>query len=390
MLEQQSIKNNLEIAIEQLISEFLNKTFLQEREFYLNDNKNDRANGYLPDRNIKYGTEDINISIPRTRKGFYPNSINKYQKAVNDDYLDLLRKLILNCKNIKSLKLQAKSLGMPYKDEQIDQLLDELFLEAEQINQARLNSDCYFLYIDAKVIDLKFDDEQKVTKATHFTVVSVDTDTKKHIIYSKALKGNESLKLWREVLQNLQNRGLTRVSNIITDDFSGLTNLIKSLFPVSHHQLCMVHLLRNAHKRLDKKDYEYMQKSLQEINYASDYQSGYDSFIRLFDELQNRGYVSWSNYLRERIDNYSSYLHYPEKIQKNIRSTNSVEGINNDIEIHRRNSGGYFHSERDLMVKMRILVENKYNTKWKNPIPIFKANIYAIEQVFLKQFNTDI
>ena len=33
---------------------------------------------------------------------------------------------------------------------------------------------------------------------------------------------------------------------IITDDFSGLNDLTKSLFPNTHHQLCTVHLCRNV------------------------------------------------------------------------------------------------------------------------------------------------
>ena len=233
-----------------MISKLLNDSFTQERNFYLNDNISDKANGYMPERNIKYGTEDIPISIPRTRDGFFPSVIDKYQKSINKDYLDLLRDLVLNCKNIKALKMQAKAMGLPYKDEQIEILLDELYSEAQQVNLSRLNSDYYFLYLDAKVIDIKFDDEKHVTKATHFTVVAIDEHAKKHIIYCNSLKGNESLKLWKEVLNNIKNRGATRISMLITDDFAGLNDLIRSLFPEAHHQLCIVHLLRNARKHL--------------------------------------------------------------------------------------------------------------------------------------------
>jgi transposase-like protein len=279
---------------------------------------------------------------------------------------------------------------LPYKEEQIEELINELYLESQEVNNSRLSSDYYFIYIDAKVIDLKFDDEKHVTKATHFTVVAVDEDAKKHIIYCNALKGNESLKLWKEVLNNLKNRGVTRVSMIITDDFSGVANLLNSLFPETHHQLCLVHLLRNATKHLKDQDYQYFKKTLEKIYHDASYKSGYDSFIKLCDYLDNSGYKSWSKHLRERIDNYTASLHYPEEIQKHIKSTNAVEGINNDIEIYKRNSGGYFHSQRDLMVKMRIMINHKYNHKWKKTIPIFKAKIFQINNIFKKQFNVEI
>jgi len=147
-----------------------------------------------------------------------------------------------------------------------------------------------------------------------------------------------------------------------------------------------VHLLHNATKHLKDQDYQYFKKTLEKIYHDASYKSGYDSFIKLCDYLDNSGYKSWSKHLRERIDNYTASLHYPEEIQKHIKSTNTVEGINNDIEIYKRNSGGYFHSQRDLMVKMRIMI----NHKWKKPIPIFKTKIFQINNIFKKQFNVEI
>lgn len=391
MIKEELTKDNLELYVKEMLSDLLNKTFKSERDYYLYNHKlTDKGNGYLPKRNIKYGTEDIPISIPRSRSGFFPSVIDKYQKSITKDYLDLLRDLILNSKNIKSLKLQAKSLGLPYKEEQIEKLIEELYEEAQQINLSRLESDYYFIYIDAKVIDIKFDDENHVTKATQFTVVAIDMDAKKHVIYCNCLKGNESLKLWKEVLNNLKNRGVTRVSMIITDDFSGLNDLVKSLFPITNHQLCLVHLLRNARKHLDHRDYDYFKKHIEQIYYNAEYEAGYSEFISLCEYLYNKGYKSWSKYLKERVDNYTATLHYPEEIQKHIKSTNTVEGINNDIEIYKRNSGGYFHSQRDLMVKMKIMIDNKYKNKWKNPLSFFKYKIYEINKIFLEQFNAHI
>ena len=42
------------------------------------------------------------------------------------------------------------------------------------------------------------------------------------------------------------------------------------------------------------------------------------------------------------------------------------------------------------MVKMKIMLDHKYQNKWKKPLAIFKHKIYEINQIFLKQFNTDI
>jgi len=68
-------------------------------------------------------------------------------------------------------------------------------------------------------------------------------------------KGNELLEAWRRVLIDLKNRGLTRTLLRVTDDFSGLYRLLQDLYPHAYHQLCTVHLLRNAQRHLSPQPY---------------------------------------------------------------------------------------------------------------------------------------
>ncbi len=70
-----------------------------------------------------------------------------------------------------------------------------------------------------------------------------------------------------------------------------------------------------------------------------------------------------------------------------IRSTNAVEGINNAVEIARRTSGSYFHSEREIAVKLKIIFDNLMKTKWRNPVPKFKACLCEISQMFFERFE---
>lgn len=53
----------------------------------------------------------------------------------------------------------------------------------------------------------------------------------------------------------------------------------------------------------------------------------------------------------------------------------------------RRNSGGYFHSERELAVKTKIIFDNLSQGKWRNPIPRFASNLAQINQFFCERFE---
>ena len=73
-----------------------------------------------------------------------------------------------------------------------------------------------------------------------------------------------------------------------------------------------------------------------------------------------------------------------------LYSTNPVEGLNNAIEIQMRASGGYFHSERDLRLKVRATQQKLNNTKWKHPVPKIKAEIPQLEKIFRDKFKDSL
>src|SRR6187397_509831 len=70
-----------------------------------------------------------------------------------------------------------------------------------------------------------------------------------------------------------------------------------------------------------------------------------------FEELCDRFVKTnptWMTELRKKREHYLAFLKYPEYMRKSFSTTNVVEAINGQLEIMRRNSGGYFHSEDTL------------------------------------------
>lgn len=380
-------KNDIQSFLVNGISDLLNRAFLKDREFYLEDNGSDKANGFNPARNVNFGINQIPISVPRSRNGdFYPVLLPKYGRNVGDSYITLLESIILNCKSFKAIASSLRNLNLPYSEKQTEILLDDLFTEAKKYNQRQLDSDWFFIYVDAKVIDMA-DDTGHIKKAVHFLALGVNTQMKKEILSSETFFGNESLDLWRKVIQNLKNRGLTRVLMFISDDFSGLNKIVTSLLPGTDHQLCLVHAMRNAQKNFDEKTYGEFKQMLQEVYLCGSFEDAYSKFNKFLENNLAKNYSSNAKYLKERADNYLAFAKYPMALRPLIRSTNAVEGINNAIEMARRASGGYFHSEREIAVKLKIVFDNLTKTKWYNPIPKFKANLNQVSQMFFERFE---
>ena len=166
--------------------------------------------------------------------------------------------------------------------------------------------------------------------------------------------------------------------------------MISSLLPNADHQLCLVHLMRNAKKNFDNKIYELFGQFISEICLSGSFDDAYNKFNKFLDEIVEKDHKSYAKYLRERIKNYIAFVKYPNDIKALIRSTNPVEGINNAIEITKRSSGGYFHSDREVAIKMKIIFDNLRNSKWRNSVPKIKGNFSRLNQMFFDRFEGEI
>ena len=387
-LEGQLTPEDLPQLLEAGLSHVLKGALKRERQFHLEDHPEDRANGYAPKRTLQIGTTAVPLERPRTRQGFYPAVLPKYQRYLPEAYQQLLRNLLLGARSFSAARRTLQALGLGYSPEQVEQLLEELHQEAKNFFTRPLATDWLCLFIDAKIIDLK-DEHEQVKKAVHFLVIGIGLDGKKEVITAATFWGNEVLESWRKVLIDLRNRGLLRVLLLVTDDFTGLATLLQSLFPNSDHQLCTVHLLRNAQRHLSLQDYAAFRDSWREIQAASSLESAQTKFRALLDQLRSNN-KAWVEHLEKRTAHYLAFLKYPTAIHAQLRSTNLPEGLNNQIENLRRNAGGHFHSQREALIKMKLLANQLYDYKWTRGNPTFLGQLGTLNQMFRHHFESDL
>ncbi len=370
------------------LSHLLQSTLESERALHLEQQPGDRANGFAPKRSLQVGSLPVEMQIPRTRQAFYPALLTKHQRYLPQAYQHLLQNILLGAKSFKAALRTMQDLGLSYAPDQLETLVDSLHQEAKTFFSRPLAADWLFVFADAKIIELK-DDHDQVKKAVHFLIVGVALNGQKEILTATTFWGHELLESWRAVLLDLKNRGLTRLLLLVTDDFTGLAPLIKSLFPNSDHQLCCVHLFRNAQRHLAPEDYQSFRQTWQEIYAASSLETAQAKLRQLLDTLRpkNKAYVE---HLEKRTDQYLAFMKYPQCLRPHLRSTNLPEGLNNQIEVLRRNAGGHFHSQREALVKMKLLTDQLYDSKWKHPNPTIKAQQAALTQLFQKRFEAEL
>lgn len=387
-LEGQLSPEDLPQLLEAGLAHVLKGALQRERQLHLEDHPDDRANGYAPKRTLRIGTTALTLERPRTRQGFYPAVLPKHQRYLPEAYQQLLRNILLGARSFAAAGRTLQALGLGYSPQQVEQLLQELHQEAQNFFTRPLAADWLALFIDAKIIELK-DEHEQVKKAVHFLVIGIALDGKKEILTASTFWGSEVLESWRKVLIDLKNRGLIRVLLLVTDDFTGLAPLLKGLFPNSDHQLCTVHLLRNAQRHLSLEDYALFKEAWREIQAASSFENAQTKFRALLEQLRPNN-KAWVEHLEKRVPNYLSFIKYPSATHPHLRSTNLPEGINNQIENLRRNAGGHFHSQREALIKMKLLTNHLYDHRWTRVNPTLLGQIGALNQLFRKHFETEL
>jgi putative transposase len=381
-------QGQLQSLLQAGFGQLLQAALLKERQLHLAAEPQDRGNGFAPQRVLHIGTTPVNLQVPRTREGFYPALLPKHQRHLPEAYHDLLADILLQAKSFKAALRTMQALGLSYCPEQLEQLLQELDEQAKTFFTRPLHPDWLFLYIDAKIVQLK-DEHQQVKKAVHFLVIGVSLRGEKELLLAQLFWGNEVLEAWRKVLIDLRNRGLTRVLMLITDDFSGLASLVASLLPHSDHQLCCVHLLRNAYRHLSPEDFSRFKQTWREIEVASSFESAKNRFLQLLDQLRPNN-LAFVQHLQSRTEHYFTFMKYPRTIREQIRSTNLPEGINNLIENLRRNAGGHFHSEREARVKLKLLADQLYAGPWARISPKLSAQLQTVLNMFKHRFEAEL
>ena len=377
-------KNQLAGLMEDILQEIMGK----ERYEYLLENKDDKGNGtYTRGLSTSLGT--LSLRIPRVRSGGFRSSLlpEKYKRH-DESFEDLIFSLLINGDSKKEIVMKLKQQGIKFSEKAYDEIFEYIKNQMNEFKERELKEDYFFVYIDAYHCMVKDTKDKKVKKAVVYTVLGIDREGNKSILGFYSFFGTENKSTWMEVFQDLINRGLKRVLLFISDDFKGISSAIKTFFPYSDIQKCLVHLSRNIYRNMKKEDAKYVNKKLKEIKYTS---STFDTGMYIFEkeiiEKLKEDYPSFIRYLDNKKEEYLTFLKYPEMVRKHITSTNPVESVHSSFEKARIKKGGFFQS-MDILNVALFIVTDRLNLNWNKPLPLIKAKIYELNQMFnLKFFN---
>jgi putative transposase len=374
-----------DFSIRQLLGLLISSAGAAERKLYLDRAVQDRPNGFY-ERRLEVGTMPVEIRVPRTRDGeFRPATLPPpYQRGYSEETRSLLMSLLASSRSINAAKQALRQMGLSSSEEELEQVAAGFIEELELRNSRSIDPDLLVLFVDGKYVEWREGD--KLRPATIYVAVGIGRDGKKRVLACLPQTGRENLEGWKILIRGLCERGLRRVMLIVHDDFPGLMPVFESLFPHADVQLCTVHMQRNAKTHLSKSDSMEFQNRWRAIKATWDVEVGNRQFEELCDCFAKK-YPSWIAEIRKKRLHYLAFLKYPEEMRRAFLSTNLVEAVNGQLEVMRRNSGGFFHSDDALKCKLGIAICSLENGKWNLVAKKYSNGLLQLNAMFESRFE---
>lgn len=322
------------------------------------------------------------LQTPRDRNGsFDPQTVGKRQVTISSD--------------IDKKILGLYGLGMSYSDIQshlkemydfeisdgtISSITDRIIPEIKEWQNRPLESVYPVLWLDAMHYKVREDGQVK-SKAV-YSVLGVTMDGTKEVL-GIYFGTNESSSFWRQVLNNLKERGVDDVFIACIDNLNGFGDAIEDYFPQTEVQLCLVHQMRNSAKYCTYNDLREVMNDLKTIYKASTEQLGLEA-LEAAELKWGKKYPAIFKSWYKHWDRLANIYKYSPQLKRIMYTTNPIESYHRMIRKVTKTKGA-FSSENAILKQVYLAIQNAH-TKWDGQIFAWAAirndlNTYFSERI---------
>lgn len=309
----------------------------------------------------QYG--EAEIQVPRDRNSSFEPMLVPKRKNIADGVENIIISLYAKGMSVSDIEDQIKDLyNFEISTSAISRITERVAQEVTAWQNRPLEPVYCIVWMDGIVFKVR--ENSKVIDKTIYLAVGLRTDGKKEVL-GLWLGKNESASFWMSVLTDLKARGVQDILVTATDNLKGFTEAIRSVFPESTKQICIVHQIRNACRFVVWKDRKAFTADMKGIYTAPNR----DAAQLALDQLestwgQKYGYAikSW----RENWEELTAFLDFPLEIRKIIYTTNIIENLNGKIRKYTKNKLSYPTDE--AVLKSVFLAIMEATKKWTMPI----------------------
>jgi putative transposase len=324
-------------------------------------NSGNSRNGYGA-KTLKTSFGPAPLKIPRDRQGqFDPLAVRKYETIDNDVEQRIISMYAKGMATRDIHQHMQEIYGIETSPGMVSQITDKVLPLIHEW-QSRPLSSCYvLLYLDG--IHFKIRDTGRIVNKCCYTVLGVNTEGKREIL-GLWISETESAKFWLEVLTEIKNRGVEDIIIASVDGLSGFSDAIKTVFPKTDIQQCVVHQIRNTIKYIPHKHKKAFCKDLRTVYSAPTDIAG----LAALDAVKAQ-WPQYAVYLKSWEDKWhelSPMFRYPAEIRRLMYTTNVIENLHRQLRKVTKTTTIFPHEE--ALMKLLWLAQHDIARKWTLPI----------------------
>ncbi len=327
-----------------------------------NPAKTNSRNGY-GNKQIKTEYGALDIQVPRDRNAAFEPQVVPKRSRLSEGIESLIVSLYAKGMSNSDIEDQLVELyGFNVSTSTISVVTDKITGDIQAWQNRPLESTYLVVWMDAIVFKVR--ENSRVVNKAIYLAVGLRKDGLKEVL-GMWLGKNESAAFWMSVLSDLKNRGVQDILITVTDNLNGFTQTIKSIFPNSDAQICVVHQIRNSARYVVWKDKKEFTKDMRYIYTAPNVEAAraaLEDFKTKWNSKYSYAVDSWY----KNWDELTMFLDFPVEIRTIIYTTNLIENLNGKIRKYTKNKLSF---PTDEAVKKSVyLALTQITKKWTMPI----------------------
>ena len=342
------------------------------------ENSGNSRNGDYP-KTLKTNLGEITVNVPRDRNGeFDPQVVPKHETRLSDEIAQVIIGLYSRGMSTTDIEQQIEQIyGVQVDSTSVSNITNVLTDSIKEWQSRPLDEVYFVVWMDG--ISIKIRHNGKIINKTIYLVIGLTQEGLKQVL-GMWVAPTESASFWMSVLTDLKARGVEDILIASTDNLTGFTDAIKSVFPQTVTQLCVVHQVRNSLRYVVWKEKKEFTVDMKEIYHAATIEAAEQAltnFEKKWDHKYAYAIRSWKN----NWENLTQFFDYPLEIRKIVYTTNTIESLNRGIRKYTKTKSIFPHDQ--AAIKAVYLAISNIEKKWTMPI----QNWGMILQQFLIKFE---
>src|SRR4028118_959393 len=218
--------------------------------------------------------------------------------------------------------------GHEFSASTVSRMNQSLDTELGKFAKRRLEDAYPYVILDARYEKVR--EDGVIRSQAVMVAIGIDWEGRRCIL-AVELANRESATSWKDFILALKQRVLNGVELVVSDDHAGLRAAIQEVFPEAAWQRCYVHFLRNALDHLPRKADD---ECLQELRWIYERRDAHEARRDLAAWLGkwSKRYAKLCAWVEDNIEETLSFYRLPKQHHKNMKSTNMLERLMEEIK----------------------------------------------------------